>query len=338
MGFQLLSKTRRASDGSVEWRCSKCLLFKPIDSFVKTDSKRGYICKACESLETTVSHSSTLLDFLLVPAWTPVNTWQWERAVWRHIYRQLPPIEATAPSSATYREKCANRAAKRRKRRRLILLGIRAKRENMRTRYRACLLSLLASKDLERPDDYFWLVLQREIFGQRAQRLLSVGMAKYIVQLSGLYAQDPQVEDVFFEVRHAAMSDKEPTPAIRQITYDIWSRLQREYNPISMHRASMALTATCFPDAREALIATLNWAVESWLEMQKIRGRDIVSDANKKAAIMDFLEKMRQLTMPLAGSLLEEDGAVQRLQRWSKSASDPKVGKVVDYDAIEIDY
>jgi len=313
IGKRELPKTRRASDGSVEWRCSKCLLFKPIDSFAKTDERRGYMCGACDSMEKA-GHRNTapfVLDFLLREPCKPSNLRAWDRAVWRHIYKHLLPFEAGA------------------KKRIGLLSGFRTGQKNLFTKYRRQLIALLATDDLKRPDEYFWFVFRRGLLDLQTLRLYAVGVAKYVARLSNLYAQDKRVEDVLFEARHAAMTPGENLHVTRQVVYDILEKLHEEYNPQPMHKAAMALTAVCFPDPYEAAVAATGWAVESWLATKGLLEKTVANAADRDAAILYILKDLRRLMMTMAESILETEDQKQQQQ-----AMKYKTG-AIDYDALD---
>lgn len=314
IGKRELPKTRRASDGSVEWRCSKCLLFKPIDSsFAKADERRGYVCKACDSMEKA-GHSNTapfVLDPLLREPCKPVNLRAWERAVWRHIYKHLMPYE-TGPAKRS-----------------ILLAGIRRGQKNLFTKYRQQLIALLATDDLTRPDEYFWFVFRRGLLDLQTLRLYAVGVAKYVAQLSNLYSQDKRVEDVLFEARHAAMTPGENLHVTRQVVYDILEKLHEEYNPQPMHKAAMALTAVCFPDPYEAAVAATGWAVESWLATKGLLEKTVTNAADRDKVIFYFLKDLRRLMIVMAESVVEAE--TQKAQRQTLKF---KSG-AIDYDAID---
>lgn len=312
VGKRELLRTRRASDGSVEWRCSKCLLFKCIDNFVRTDEKRGYVCKACVLTEEARCQNTKafVLDFLLADTCKPVNVSAWESAVWRHLYKHLD------------KSKSAKRT--------VILEGIRAGRRRVLSKYRLQLISLLATTDLKRLDEYFWLAFRPGLLDQQTLRLYAIGVAKFVAILVGLYAQDSRVEDVLFEVRHAAITH-EKMATLRQTVYNILEKLQEEYNPLPMHKAAMSLTAVCFPYAYEAALAATGWAVEAWLAVKGLSEETEANKLNRQAAILDFLDDLRHLMMPLAKDVLEAD-AQERQRRAMKY----KTG-AIDYDGIDID-
>jgi hypothetical protein len=310
IGKREAPKTRRASDGTVEWRCTKCLLFKPIAKFVKVDERRGYVCGACDSLDRA-GHRNTkafILDQLLAVPCKPVNAQIWDRAVWKHVRKHLLPIECEQ------------------KKRNTILNRIRAGRFK---NYHVGLMGLLASKDLKRSDEYFWFVFQKGLLDIQTLRLYAVGAAKYIAQLSCLYTQDTRVADVLFEARHVAIAQEGHLNTTRQVAYDICETLQKEYNPLPTHKAAMALTATCFPDSYEAALAATGWAVESWLSMKGLLEQSSDNSVAREEAVRAFLRDLSQLVATLAQAWIED-----RTQEAQKKLNKFVSGEI-DYDAID---
>jgi len=308
IGKREVPKMRHASDGSVEWRCSKCFLFKPIATFSKVDERRGYVCGACDSLENA-GHRNTeafILDPLLCTPCKPLVIRSWERAVWKHIRKRLLPGTARVQ--------------------RVILGQIKAGRYK---NHREGLLELLATTDIARPDEYFWFVFRQGLLGNQILRLYAVGVAKYAAKLSCLYEQDRRVEDVLFEVRHVAIAQDSNLFAVRQVAYDILEKLQQTYNPVSQVKAAMALTATCFPEAYEAALAATGWTAEMWLA---VKGMLVQTEANKvdrSKALLHILGDMRQLVMGLVADWVEN-----HKQEEKRNLMKFKVG-AVDYDALD---
>lgn len=283
--------SRRARDGSVEWRCKTCLQFRRPEDFKRKDGKRGYVCQPCAKVELagTTSTADTVLHFLSKAPWAPVQRPVWEKAVWPGI--RLHKREVDSKSDMLKRVRGGSPLAMR--------------------KYQRGLMRVLSAPEGLTPQDYFWLVLRPSLVPVQLARSLAVGATTYAVHLSGL--EHPRVDEVLFDIRHIAHAQEGSAYDARKAVFEISESLDDgEYHPPAQFKAVQALVALCFPSSEEALIGTVNWAVEAYLAKLDLLEKRPNQLVEREEAIDSMLRDLRSLFRPLAKDWSEAQDEVER--------------------------